>query len=147
MGPFSENKFWFFKDSWNPIKDTEFFIKHHLFVYKRYILDQNLEGLTKEKRLPCPWQSQNRNGRSRLNFWATSSKFWENSYFLKMFKWYLNQFWIFSMVQELQKIQKLVSPYWSSSWYSTVCCEQLLKKLKKSSKRSLLHGNTYLLGP
>ena len=59
MGPFSENKFWFFKDSWNPIKNTEFFIKHHLFVFKRYMLDKSLEGVVQKMTLPRPLQVQN----------------------------------------------------------------------------------------
>ena len=59
MGPFSENKFRFFKDCWNPFKDTEIFIKHHLFVYKRYMLDQSLEGMAQKMTLPRPLQVQN----------------------------------------------------------------------------------------
>ena len=36
-----------------------FFIKHHLFVYKRYMTDQNLEGLTQKIWLPRPSEVQN----------------------------------------------------------------------------------------
>ena len=68
MGPFSDKEIQFFKDCWNPIKDTEIFIKHHLFVYKRYMLDQNLEGVAHQMALSRPLQDQNGNGRSRLNF-------------------------------------------------------------------------------
>ena len=54
MGPFSDKEIQFFKDCWNPIKDTEIFIKHHLFVYKRYMLDQSLEGVAQKMTLPRP---------------------------------------------------------------------------------------------
>tara|TARA_Y100001956_G_C3963933_1_gene117975 strand:+ start:279 stop:458 length:180 start_codon:yes stop_codon:yes gene_type:complete len=59
MGPFSDKEIQFFKDCWNPIKDTEIFIKHHLFVYKRYMLDQSLEGVAQKMTLPRPLQVQN----------------------------------------------------------------------------------------
>ena len=68
MGPFSDKEIQFFKDCWNPIKDTEIFIKHHLFVYKKYMLDQNLEGVAQKMRLPRPSEVQNLKGRGRLNF-------------------------------------------------------------------------------
>ena len=70
-----------------PVRDTKKWIKHHLFVYKRSKNDQNFKDLAQKLRLPCPWQVQNWNGRGGRNFWATTSKFWENSYFLKIFKW------------------------------------------------------------
>ena len=59
MGPFSDKEIQFFKDCWNPIKDTEIFIKHHLFVYKRYMLDQSLEGVAQKMTLSDPLQVQN----------------------------------------------------------------------------------------
>ena len=36
----------------------------------------NLKGIAHLKRLPCPWEVWNWNGRGRLNFWATPSRFW-----------------------------------------------------------------------
>ena len=59
MGPFSDKEIQFFKDCWNPIKDTEIFIKHHLFGYKRYMLDKSLEGVVQKMTLPRPLQVQN----------------------------------------------------------------------------------------
>ena len=57
MGPFSDKEIQFFKDCWNPIKDTEIFIKHHLFVYKRYMLDQSLEGVVQKNDAAMPFTS------------------------------------------------------------------------------------------
>ena len=51
------------------------------------VLDQNLEDVAQKMRLPRPLEVQNWNGSSWLNFWATSSRFWENSHLFKMFKW------------------------------------------------------------
>ena len=59
MGPFSEKEIQFFKDCSNPIKDTEIFIKHYLFVFKRYMLDKSLEGVVQKMTLPRPLQVQN----------------------------------------------------------------------------------------
>ena len=59
MGPFSDKEIQFFKDCWNPIKDTEIFIKHHLFVYKRSMLNQSLKGVAQKMTLPRPLQVQN----------------------------------------------------------------------------------------
>ena len=57
-----------------------------MFVYKRSMLDQNLKGLAEKIWLPRPWQVQNRNRCGRLNFWATSSKFFGNSYLNRIVK-------------------------------------------------------------
>ena len=43
--------------------------------------------VAQKMRLPRPWEVQNWNGRGGHSFWATISKFCENSYFLKVFKW------------------------------------------------------------
>ena len=59
MGPFSDKEIQFFKDCWNPIKGTEIFIKHHLFVYKGYMLDKSLDGVVQKMTLPRPLQVQN----------------------------------------------------------------------------------------
>ena len=69
------------------VEDTEKWLKHHFFVYKKSISDQNFKGIAQKIGLPCPWEVQNWNERGGRNFWATTSKFWENSYFLKIFKW------------------------------------------------------------
>ena len=76
------------------VEDTEKWIKHHFFVYKKSITDQNFKGIPQKIGLPCPWEVQNWNGRGGRNFWATTSKFWENSYFLKIFKWYKSNVWL-----------------------------------------------------
>ena len=69
------------------VEDTEKWIKHHFFVYKKSISDQNFKGISQKIGLPHPWEVQNWNGRGRHSFSATNSKFWGNSYFLKIFKW------------------------------------------------------------
>ena len=78
-GPYFMTIFHFFSYNWFSDKDTENLWKHHLFVYKRSMLDENLKGLAQKLGLPRPWQVQNWNGRGGLNFWATTSKFCENA--------------------------------------------------------------------
>ena len=78
-GPCFMTIFQFFSYIWFSDKDTEYLWKHHLFVYKRSMLDQNLKGLAQKLGLPRPWQVQNWNGHGGLNFWATTSKFCENA--------------------------------------------------------------------
>ena len=78
-GPFVSSNFQFFLNFWLLDRDTENFIKYHLFIYKRSMFDQNLKGLAQKLGLPRPWQVQNWNGRGGLNFWATTSKFCENA--------------------------------------------------------------------
>ena len=61
---YSHGHFWFVKNQffWNfcfSVKDAEKFIKHHLFIYKRFTADQNFKGVTQKLRLPRPWQVQN----------------------------------------------------------------------------------------
>ena len=51
-----------------PVQDTEKWIKHHLFVYKRSITDQNFKGLGKKLRLLHPWQVQTWNVYSHKDF-------------------------------------------------------------------------------
>ena len=43
-------------------------------------------------------------GRGRLIFWGTSSKFGEKAYLLKMYKWCVRMILIFSMVSDLAKM-------------------------------------------
>ena len=61
---YSHGHFWFVKNQffWNfcfSVKDAEKFIKHHLFIYKRFTTDQNFKGVTQKLRLLRPWQVQN----------------------------------------------------------------------------------------
>ena len=61
---YSHGHFWFVKNQffWNfcfSVKDAEKFIKHHLFIYKRFTTEQNFKGVTQKLRLPRPWQVQN----------------------------------------------------------------------------------------
>jgi hypothetical protein len=58
-GPTQDKENLIFENCWIPVKDGNFFIKHHLFVYKRYMTDQNLEGLTQKIWLPRPSEVQN----------------------------------------------------------------------------------------
>ena len=45
----SEKENQVFKNCWNPVRDTGIFIKHHLFIYKRSIIDQNFKGVAQKK--------------------------------------------------------------------------------------------------
>ena len=59
-------------------------LKEYFFQFKTLsITDQNLKGVTQKLGLPHPSELQNWNGRGGHNFWATPSKFCENSYFCK----------------------------------------------------------------
>ena len=87
LGATPEKKKQFFSNFSFPVEDTEKWIKHHFFVYKKSISDQNFKGISQKIGLPRPWEVQNWNGRGGHSFWATTFKFWENSYFLKIFKW------------------------------------------------------------
>ena len=87
LGATPEKKKQFFSNFSFPVEDTEKWIKHHFFVYKKSITDQNFKGIPQKIGLPRPWEVQNWNGRGGHSFWATTSKFWGNSYFLKIFKW------------------------------------------------------------
>ena len=57
-------------------------------------------------RLPRPSEAQILKERGRLNFWATALKFCTTTYFLKIFKWYLYNIFIFPLVSDLEKMQK-----------------------------------------
>ena len=75
-------------------------------IYKKCMLDQNLEGVAQKMRLPRPSEAQNWKGRGRLNFWATALKFCTSTYFSKIFKWYLYDIFIFPLVSYFEKMQK-----------------------------------------
>ena len=68
------------------VEDAEKWIKHHFFVYLKSISDQNFKGISQKIGLSRPWEAQNWNGCGGCSFWATTFKFWGNSYFLKIFK-------------------------------------------------------------
>ena len=78
-GPFVTSNFQFFPNFWLLDRDTENFINYHLFIYKRFMLDQNLKDLAQKLGLPHPSQVQNWNGRGGLIFWATTSQLCENA--------------------------------------------------------------------
>ena len=78
-GPFVTSNFQFFPNFWVSDRDTENFIKYHLFIYKRSMFDQNLKGLAQKLGLPRASQVQNWNGHGGFNFWATTTKFCENA--------------------------------------------------------------------
>ena len=82
------------------------FIWYHLKTYKKYMLDQNLEGVAQKMRLPCLSEAQNWKGRGRLNFCATALKFCTSTYFSKIFKWYLHDIFILPLVSDFEKMQK-----------------------------------------
>ena len=88
-------------------------IKYHLNIHKKYMLDQNLEGVPQKVRLPRPSEVQNWKGRGRRNFWARALKFCTDTYFLKIFKWYLHHFLISVTVCHLPKSWK--------AYYSRCC--------------------------
>ena len=95
-------------------------IKYHLNIYKKYMLDQNLEGVAQKVRLPRPSEVQNWKGHGRLNFWARALKFFTDTYFLKIFKWYLDHFFISVMICHLPKSWK--------AYYSRCCVFHAVSK-------------------
>ena len=101
-------------------------IKYHLNIYKKYMLDQNLEGVAQKVRLPRPSEVQNWKGRGRLNFWARALKFFTDTYFLKIFKWNLYNFFISVIICHLPESWKA---YYSRcciflDWVSKSCCKR-----------------------
>jgi hypothetical protein len=58
-GPTQNREKQYFVNCWIPVKDGNFFVKHHLFVYIKYMIDQNLEGLAQKIGLPRPSEVQN----------------------------------------------------------------------------------------
>ena len=73
-----------------PIEDAEKWIKHHFFVYRKSISDQNIKGIPQKIGLPHPWEVQNWNGLGGRSFWATTFNF----------------FWKFIFFEDLQMIEK-----------------------------------------
>ena len=105
-------------------------IKYHLNIHKKYMLDQNLEGVPQKVRLPHPSEVQNWKGRGRRNFWARALKFCTDTYFLKIFKWYLHHFLISVTVCHLPKSWK--------AYYSRCCVFHGVGKVEKLSNMSLI---------
>ena len=95
------------------VRNMKKIIKYHLNIYKKYMLDQTLEGVPQKLRLPCPSEVQNWKGRGRLNFWARALKFFAVTYLLKIFKWYLHHFFISVIICHLPKSWK--------AYYSRSC--------------------------
>ena len=62
---------------WFEISSPNF---HHLLTSIGTRSVPNMKGIAHLKRLPRPWEVQNWNGRSGSIFWATPSKFGENSF-------------------------------------------------------------------
>ena len=88
-GPFVSSNFQFFANFWVPDRDTENFIKYHLFIYKRSMLDQNLKGLAQKLGLPRPSQVQIEMGVAGSIFELRPPNFVKMHYvLLKMLKWY-----------------------------------------------------------
>ena len=57
--PFVNKENQSFGNCWNPVKDTKNFIKHHLFIYKKCMLEKNFKGVAQKLRLPRPLEAQN----------------------------------------------------------------------------------------
>ena len=123
--------------------DIKIITTHHLYIYKSCVFTQNLEGVTQKISLPCPWPFETSQGRGRLIFWATTSKFGEKTHLLMIFKWYEIMFLIPPLVSDLKK----------SGWaapYIPIACTWLgvsILLLKVYSKNSHLQQNLYLLNP
>ena len=59
--------------------------------------------VAKRLSLPNPFKIKNWNGHGRLNFWATPSRFWENSYFWRCSNDSNTIFWYFQWHKKCQK--------------------------------------------
>ena len=96
MDTLVEKKRTFWKFSF-PVKDTENWIKHHLFVYKRSITDQNFKGVAQKLGLPSPSQVQNWIGVAGSIFelrppnFGQIHIFWRCLIYSKIFLWYFQQ--------------------------------------------------------
>ena len=64
---------------------------------------QILMGIAWKMVLPRPWPFETSQGRGRLIFWATTSKFGEKTHLLMIFKWYEIMFLIPPLVLDLRK--------------------------------------------
>ena len=90
-------------------------ISHHLKIIKRCVFSPNLEGVAQKISLPCPWPFQTSQGRGRLIFWATPSKFGEKIHLLIIFKWCEIMFLIPPLVSDLRKSG------WAAPYIYTAC--------------------------
>ena len=62
--------------------------KYHLIILKKYAFVQNLKGVAQKLSLPRPFELLALKSQKIVNFIATTSYFWKNVYFVKLYKWY-----------------------------------------------------------
>ena len=61
----------------------------------------------------CKFKVENSEGHGKLNFWPTALKFCTSAYFLRLIKWYVYNFFITPLINDLQKSSfSLRSTFW-----------------------------------
>ena len=83
---------------------------YQLKISSEVNFSQSLMGIAWKMVLPCPWPFQTSQGRGRLIFWATPSKFGEKTHLLIIFKWCEIMFLIPPLVTDLRN-SGLAAPY------------------------------------
>ena len=78
-------------------------ISYHLKIIKICVFSSKFDGVAQKISLPHPWPFETSQGRGRLIFWATTSKFGEKTHLLMIFKWYEIMFLIPPLVSDLKK--------------------------------------------
>ena len=76
---------------------------YQLKILSEVNFSQILMGIAWKMVLPRPWPFETSQGRGRLIFWATTSKFGEKTHLLMIFKWYEIMFLIPPLVSDLKK--------------------------------------------
>ena len=76
---------------------------------------QNLKSVVWKMTLPRPWPFQTSQGRGRLIFWVTPSKFGVKTHLLKMYKWCVIMILIPQAVSDLKKSG------WAAPYISIAC--------------------------
>ena len=88
---------------------------YQLKISSEVNFSQSLMGIAWKMVLPCPWPFQTSQGRGRLIFWATPSKFGEKIHLLIIFKWCEIMFLIPPLVSDLRKSG------WAAPYIYTAC--------------------------
>ena len=103
---------------------------YQLKISSEVNFSQILMGIAWKMVLPRPWPFETSQGRGRLIFWATTSKFGEKTHLLMIFKWYEIMFLIPPLVSDLKK-SGWAAPYisiactWVNLWVFTIAYHRL----------------------
>ena len=89
---------------------------------------QILMGIAWKMVLPRPWPFETSQGRGRLIFWATTSKFGEKTHLLMIFKWYEIMFLIPPLISDSKKSG------WAAPYIPIACTWSILLRSQRISK-------------